>query len=207
MGFIMAIFAPMNWIAFLPLVFAWLVYYSLHSALLHERIQEKFTQWIPQMKNKYRLWYNGFSVAFLIPVIFTYYNTPNDDLSDFENPFLTFMSVLVMGGGLYIMLKSLQALNINEFIGLEEGGNEGGKEELQTEGLYELVRHPMYFGMLLFLFGAMMYNPSSRFLLTAVISALYIFVGARFEEKKLVKKFGKAYQKYQSEVPMLIPFT
>jgi methanethiol S-methyltransferase len=207
MGFIMAIFAPMNWIAFLPLVFAWLVYYSLHSALLHERIQEKFTQWIPQMKNKYRLWYNGFSVAFLIPVIFTYYNTPNDDLSDFENPFLTFMSVLVVGGGLYIMLKSLQALNINEFIGLEEGGNEGGKEELQTEGLYELVRHPMYFGMLLFLFGAMMYNPSSRFLLTAVISALYIFVGARFEEKKLVKKFGKAYQKYQSEVPMLIPFT
>jgi methanethiol S-methyltransferase len=203
MGFIMAIFAPMNWTAFLPLVFAWMVYYGLHSALLHEKIQGKLTQWIPQMKSRYRLWYNGMSLAFLIPVIFIYYTTPNDDLSDFENPFLTFMSVLVMSGGLYIMLKSIQAHNINEFIGLEEGG----KEELQTEGLYELVRHPMYFGILLFLFGAMMYNPSSRFLVTAAISALYIFVGARLEEKKLVKKFGKAYQKYQSEVPMLIPFT
>jgi protein-S-isoprenylcysteine O-methyltransferase Ste14 len=53
----------------------------------------------------------------------------------------------------------------------------------------------------------MMYNPSSRFLLTALITVIYIFVGARFEEKKLVKKFGKAYEKYQNEVPMLIPFT
>jgi protein-S-isoprenylcysteine O-methyltransferase Ste14 len=60
---------------------------------------------------------------------------------------------------------------------------------------------------MLFLFGAMMYNPSSRFLLTALITVIYIFVGARFEEKKLVKKFGKAYEKYQNEVPMLIPFT
>ena len=203
MGFIMAIFAPMNWTAFLPLVFAWMVYYSLHSALLNEKIQENLFRRFPQLKSRYRIWYNGLSVALLLPIVFIYYHTPNDDISDFENPFLTFMSVLVMSGGLYIMLKSLRAHNINEFIGLEEGG----KEELQMEGLYELVRHPMYFGILLFLFGAMMYNPSSRFLVTAAISALYIFVGARLEEKKLVKKFGKAYQKYQSEVPMLIPFT
>lgn len=193
----------MNWIAFLPLALAWMVYYGLHSALLSPVIQEKMSTWIPQMKGRYRLWYNALSVLFLIPVAFTYFSAPNDDLMTLENPFLTFMSVLVMSGGLYIMLKSLRAHNINEFIGLEEQK----EETLQTEGLYELVRHPMYFGILLFLFGAMMYNPSSRFLLTAALSAIYIFIGARLEEKKLLKKFGKAYAKYQSEVPMLIPFT
>jgi len=193
----------MNWTAFLPLAIAWLVYYSLHSALLNEKIQENLFRRFPQLKVRYRIWYNGLSVILLLPIVFIYYGTPKDNISDFENPFLTFMSVLVMSGGLYIMLKSIQAHNINEFIGLEEGG----KEELQTEGLYELVRHPMYFGIMLFLFGAMMYNPSSRFLLTALITVIYIFVGARFEEKKLVKKFGKAYEKYQNEVPMLIPFT
>jgi protein-S-isoprenylcysteine O-methyltransferase Ste14 len=193
----------MNWIDFLPLSLAWMVYYGMHSAMLHPPIQKKMTTWIPQMSGRYRLWYNAFSVVFLIPVMYTYYSAPNDDLMEFENPFLTFMSVLVMSGGLYIMLKSLRAHNINEFIGLEEEK----EESLQTEGLYEVVRHPMYFGILLFLFGAMMYNPSTRFLVTALWSALYIFVGARLEEKKLLKKFGKAYEKYQSEVPMLIPFT
>jgi protein-S-isoprenylcysteine O-methyltransferase Ste14 len=36
---------------------------------------------------------------------------------------------------------------------------------------------------------------------------VYIIIGTKLEEKKLVLEFGEAYIKYQKEVPMLIPFT
>ena len=36
---------------------------------------------------------------------------------------------------------------------------------------------------------------------------VYIIIGTKLEEKKLVLEFGETYIKYQTEVPMLIPFT
>jgi len=36
---------------------------------------------------------------------------------------------------------------------------------------------------------------------------IYIIIGTRLEENKLVMEFGDPYIKYQHEVPMLIPFT
>ena len=40
----------------------------------------------------------------------------------------------------------------------------------------------------------------------AMGATLYILIGAYFEEKKLVREFGTAYQEYKSRTPMLIPF-
>ena len=34
---------------------------------------------------------------------------------------------------------------------------------------------------------------------------LYIFVGAFHEERRLAAEFGSAYQRYQEDVPRLIP--
>ena len=39
------------------------------------------------------------------------------------------------------------------------------------------------------------------------ILTLYILIGTRLEENKLVMEFGDPYVKYQQEVPMFIPFT
>ena len=39
------------------------------------------------------------------------------------------------------------------------------------------------------------------------VLTIYVIIGTRLEEKKLVLEFGDAYIKYQQEVPMLIPFT
>ena len=47
--------------------------------------------------------------------------------------------------------------------------------------------------------------PNDGMFAFALISTIYLILGSRLEEEKLVAQFGKAYQKYQREVPMLVP--
>ncbi|MEL6275700.1 MAG: hypothetical protein AAFU03_11400, partial [Bacteroidota bacterium] len=39
----------------------------------------------------------------------------------------------------------------------------------------------------------------------AILITVYILIGIYYEEKDLVKVFGKSYKDYQQEVSMLIP--
>jgi protein-S-isoprenylcysteine O-methyltransferase Ste14 len=39
------------------------------------------------------------------------------------------------------------------------------------------------------------------------VLTVYVLIGTVLEERKLVLEFGEAYERYQHEVPMLIPFT
>jgi protein-S-isoprenylcysteine O-methyltransferase Ste14 len=42
---------------------------------------------------------------------------------------------------------------------------------------------------------------------TNVVLTIYVIIGTKLEERKLVLEFGDTYIQYQKEVPMLIPFT
>jgi hypothetical protein len=42
-------------------------------------------------------------------------------------------------------------------------------------------------------------------LVLALGMTIYILVGVSFEERSLRRQFGAAYEKYQAEVPQLIP--
>lgn len=74
----------------------------------------------------------------------------------------------------------------------------------KTPLLYKLVRHPMYFGLLL-AFWATPHMSVGR-LVFAVTCTLYIVIGTRLEEKDLVALFGDHYRRYQQRIGMLIPF-
>jgi protein-S-isoprenylcysteine O-methyltransferase Ste14 len=44
-------------------------------------------------------------------------------------------------------------------------------------------------------------------LLALIVSlSLYLVVGARLEERKLILEFGQTYREYQKQTPMLIPW-
>jgi protein-S-isoprenylcysteine O-methyltransferase Ste14 len=68
------------------------------------------------------------------------------------------------------------------------------------------MRHPIYFGILIFVWGMFVTDASTRSLTSAIAITIYLFVGIYFEEKKLIEVFGEKYKKYQHDVPMLIPF-
>jgi protein-S-isoprenylcysteine O-methyltransferase Ste14 len=74
----------------------------------------------------------------------------------------------------------------------------------RTPGLYRLVRHPMMAGMLMSFWAAPTMT-QGRLLLAAAMTA-YIFAAVKcLEERDLRKIFGEEYERYQREVPMLLP--
>ncbi len=69
--------------------------------------------------------------------------------------------------------------------------------------LYRFVRHPLMAGFLL-AFWATPTMTVDR-LVFALGMTIYILVGVSFEEHALRRQFGVTYEKYQDEVPRLIP--
>ena len=73
------------------------------------------------------------------------------------------------------------------------------------KGVFSIVRHPIYLGAILFYPGLLTLTFSIiAAIIWIFIIAFYYFI-AKHEEKLLVKKFGKEYEEYMREVPMLIP--
>ena len=72
-----------------------------------------------------------------------------------------------------------------------------GADRLVVRGIYKYVRHPIYIGIVFTILGLTVASGSAfglAFLLVAVIPLN--IVRARFEEKALLKKFGKDYETY-----------
>jgi len=78
--------------------------------------------------------------------------------------------------------------------------------ELKVEGIHRFVRHPLYSGTILFVWGLFFVFPMLNNLIAVVLLTLYVLIGIGFEEKKLLKEFGRSYREYMSHVPKLIPY-
>ena len=76
---------------------------------------------------------------------------------------------------------------------------------LQQTGLHRYVRHPLYFGTLLFVWGLLLLLPMLSNLIAAVALTVYVLIGIQLEEIKLFLEYGEAYKQYSRRVPMLIP--
>ncbi len=76
---------------------------------------------------------------------------------------------------------------------------------LQQSGLHKYMRHPLYSGTLLFVWGLFLFFPFLSNLIASVILTVYVLLGISFEEKKLFIEYGEAYRKYSKAVPKLIP--
>ena len=76
--------------------------------------------------------------------------------------------------------------------------------EFTTAGPFGLVRHPIYLGWMLIVFGSPLMTMSR--LVMAIVSSLYLVMAIAWEERSLVDSFGNGYRTYQAKVPWrLIP--
>ena len=72
-------------------------------------------------------------------------------------------------------------------------------------GPYRWVRHPLYLGWLLMVFGAA--HMTGDRLAFAAITTAYLVVAIPWEERSLRQSFGEAYARYMRDVRWrMIPF-
>ena len=77
------------------------------------------------------------------------------------------------------------------------------QRDFVTPFLYRHVRHPIQSGVLLGMWSQALMT-QGQLLLTVGMTA-YVFIGLVFEERDLVKHFGKRYLTYMQQVPGVIP--
>jgi protein-S-isoprenylcysteine O-methyltransferase Ste14 len=176
---------------------AWLIYGAIHSILATDTIKKS----VPT--KYYRLIYNFLAIVLLIPILYLQITLPSVNVM-ISSLLSQVLSGMMMLSGIYLVYVSFKNYELKEFLGLDFNQKKT-KSELQIEGVSSVVRHPIYTGILLFLWGTFGYFTTEAYLVTAIALTIYIRIGIYFEEKKLVKEFGKQYEKYQKEVPMLIP--
>jgi protein-S-isoprenylcysteine O-methyltransferase Ste14 len=108
----------------------------------------------------------------------------------------------VQWAGIAVTLAAARTLNLKELMGLEAPPHVAAVHDqapaLETRGLYGLVRHPIYFGWVLFVAGAPLMT-STR-LVFAVVSVTYLAIAIPLEERSLVATFGDAYRAYTRQV-------
>ena len=104
--------------------------------------------------------------------------------------------------GVWLIVQSVRGIDPLELAGIH---NESARGPLQVRGPYALVRHPLYFGWVLALFGAA--HMTGDRLAFAAITTLYLVVAIPWEERSLVHSFGDDYVRYARQVRWrIIPF-
>lgn len=97
--------------------------------------------------------------------------------------------------GVWLIARSVAGLDPLELAGIR---SEASHEGLQTAGPYGWVRHPLYLGWLLAVFGAA--HMTGDRLAFAAITTVYLVLAVPWEERSLVKSFGDEYRRYQQRV-------
>ncbi len=104
--------------------------------------------------------------------------------------------------GVYLIARSVAGLDPLELAGIHGPTEDGG---LQITGPYRLVRHPLYLGWALAVFGHP--HMTGDRLAFAVITTIYLIAAIPLEEAALVASFGEAYRRYQTRVPWrMLPY-
>jgi len=104
----------------------------------------------------------------------------------------------IVGLGFAITFASARLIDPLDLAGVRQATRSHRSTGLEVVGPYRLVRHPIYLGWLLIVFGAP--EMSWTRIEFAVVSSAYLFLAVPFEERGLVETFGDAYRAYQARV-------
>ena len=113
--------------------------------------------------------------------------------------FLAGLVILAVAGRSYDLARFAGFAQLRRWVPDSALATEG----LATGGMNARVRHPLYLGVLLMLWGG---STTLFALATAVCGTVYILVGIRFEEDKLLRLYGDSYTAYRKHVPKLLPW-
>lgn len=129
----------------------------------------------------------------------------------FANPFsilqiISWISLIVSG---YLVIAGVVMLRK---IGKPEKSRDGKSlyqfektSELVDGGIYKYVRHPLYSSLLFLTWGILLKNPTVSLTIIALLSSIFLYITALFDEWECLKFFGEKYREYMKRSKRFIP--
>ena len=123
-------------------------------------------------------------------------------ISGFTNDIVYFSGLLIFLFGLILRWAAIfqlkKAFTVDVAISKDQ--------TVKSDGLYKIIRHPSYAGLLLMLTGlSIAMNNIISFLLISIINFITVSYRIIVEERILTEAFGDDYKKYKSATKKLIP--
>jgi protein-S-isoprenylcysteine O-methyltransferase Ste14 len=174
------------------------------------RVKESIKKNFGNLIAFYRMGYNLFAIVSLY-LIYELSPKPHVIIYDLQNPF-DILILIPQFIALIGLLWSFKYICVKEFLGINQIKRYIQKKyssdldedlTLTIGGPYKYSRHPIYFFSIMFL----LFRPTmDLFYLTFfLLIVAYFYIGAYYEEKKLVRSFGDMYKRYQKSVPQIFP--
>ncbi len=187
------------------LVMSWIVYFTIHSILAGTTAKGWVVRHWPHLMPVYRLSYNAIALVLLLVPVTLIYQINGEYWWRWTGAVWWVANGVALMAGL-AFLWSLRYYDGATFVGWRQASRGLPRAEdpgaLQLSPFHRIVRHPWYFFGLVILWTRDMNTP---FLVSAITITLYLWVGSRLEERKLVYYYGEAYREYRKRVPGLIP--
>jgi protein-S-isoprenylcysteine O-methyltransferase Ste14 len=111
---------------------------------------------------------------------------------------------LVQLGGVWLTIRSAASIDVWTLAGVRDTPASDTPATFRSTGPYGWVRHPIYSGWILWVFG----EPSmtATCMLFAVVSSAYLLIAIPWEERALRATSRGAYDRYMAQVPWrLVP--
>jgi methanethiol S-methyltransferase len=176
-----------------------------HSGMARRGFKERWTKIVPRAIE--RSTYVLFASVALV-LLFWQWRPIGAPVWVVETPLVRTLLGVVCAVGWAIVLSATFHIDHFELFGLRQAyralvGREAPAPSFATPGLYRVVRHPIYFGFIVAFWSTPVMTTGH--LVFAIATTAYILVGIRLEERDLVHEHGADYERYRSEVPMLVP--
>ena len=169
-----------------------------HSVFARERVKEWLSRSVPAplLRSLY-VW-----IASVLLMLVSFLWQPIGGELYAAAGLLALVLTCVQLTGLFITSRGVARIDPLELAGIRPAAQGQG---LQMSGPYRWVRHPLYLGWVLMVFGTA--HMTGDRLAFAAITSLYLVVAIPWEERSLRRSFGEDYTRYMRDVPWrMIPF-
>jgi methanethiol S-methyltransferase len=183
----------------------WTVWCVAHSLLNAEGLVRKTGILDTWFKPYHRLAYTIFAFASLG---FALWITPSHgSLTLLKwNGLLYPARIALIVAALALFYATFRHIGLLDFLGFTAVGigrrSAVSLQALITAGIYGRIRHPQSLAGLLLLWAR---DLTDTDIVINVVLSLYLLIGARIEDKRLLKEFGEEYARYRECVPAFIP--
>lgn len=185
------------------LALLWSLFCVLHSLLASTALKQKLATTMGKSFKHYRLLYTLFAFATLGVVVYYQIELASPYIYS-PNTLAMVAGITIGGAGLVIMAVCIKKYFLS-LSGLKSLFQEKPATTLMLNGIHRFVRHPLYAGTFMAIWGAFIALPLLSLLIANFIITVYTLIGIELEEKKLEAEFGAEYKTYQQKVPKLIP--